>query len=101
MTSHHRKPLGPFLDEASSAVTAHAGAALSAKRGDEHAGDITAEIQVLASLRLQLDEDLRCITSEAREAGCSWHDIASALGVTTTQARRSILEHEVTNLTTP
>lgn len=93
MTTHARNPTGPFLDEASSAIIADAEAALSAHRadehgGDDHAGDIIGEIHSLASLRLQLDEHICCIVTEAREARHSWHDIAEALGVTTTHARR-------------
>lgn len=93
MTTQRRNLRGPFVDEASNAVIADAEAALSAQRadehgGDDHAGDIIAEIRSLASLRLQLDEHLSCIVTEAREAGCSRRDIAEALGETTTHARR-------------
>jgi hypothetical protein len=90
--THHRNPRSPFLDDHSITVIANAEAALSAKRaadgGDEHADDIVTEIHSLASLRLQLDEHLYGIVTEAREDGCSWRDIAQALGVTTTHARR-------------
>ena len=88
MTTHHHNQREPFIDQASSTVIADASITLSAARGQEHVDDITAEIQVLTSLRLQLDEHILCIITEARETGCSWHDIAEALGETTTHARR-------------
>ena len=92
MTTQRRNPRPPFLDEHSITVIADAEAALSAQRaaddGDEHADDIITEIHSLASLRLQLDEHLYGIVTEAREDRCSWRDIAQALGVTTNHARR-------------
>jgi len=42
VTTNDRGPRQPFIDEASSTVIADASATLSAARGQEHVGDITA-----------------------------------------------------------
>jgi hypothetical protein len=100
VTTQHRNPRPPFIDDHSSTIIANADIALSETRGGEDAGDIIGEIQVLASLRLQLDEHIHCIVSEAHNDGCSWHDIAAALGETTAQARRRYNTRPSTSSTT-
>ena len=78
----------PFADQDSCAAIQDATATLSADRADEWAGDITVEIHILASLRLQLDHHLRSAINTALNCGYQWHHVAELLGETTNQARR-------------
>jgi hypothetical protein len=77
----------PFADRDSCAAIDDAAAALSADRADEWAGDISVELHILASLRLQLDEHLRAAVDAARHAAYGWQDVAELLGITADQAR--------------
>lgn len=78
----------PFTNHDSYAAIDDAAAVLSAERADDWAGDISVDLHILASLRLQLDEHLRVAVDAARHAAYGWHDVAELLGITADQARR-------------
>lgn len=88
MTTEHAHGRQPFTDRHSRTAIDDAAAALCADRADEWAGDLSVEIHVLTSLRLQIDAALRSAVSAARQADYHWQDLAELLGVTTEQARR-------------
>ena len=78
----------PVADDASKAVVAEALASLGALRAKQWLGDGAGQIQILASLRQEIDLALGHAVELARDQDCTWSEIATLLGTTANAARR-------------
>lgn len=81
-------PGGPVIDEYSAAVREEATVTLTLLRTPMRLGDRLAELHATVSLMAELQARLPTVVAAARDQGHDWADIAEALGVSATTAKR-------------